>query len=147
MMSLWRALTSPVERGRTPPAPDKGPRETQRIWAASRSGQSWGGGVGTNPPPPERAGSIPTTRTPPAQRRGVVIAGRGPGADRAEPGIDLMRAEEARLTHRGRHPRAGEVAPLPEDVAVRRVVPDFAVGDALPEDAELVEPVLRFVAG
>ncbi|MEY9429513.1 hypothetical protein ABIF96_006001 [Bradyrhizobium ottawaense] len=81
------------------------------------------------------------------QRHGVVIAGRGARADRAEPGIHLVRGEESGLAHRRGHPGAGEIAPLAEDVAVGRVVPDLAVGDALPEDAQRLEPLFRLVAG
>ena len=68
------------------------------------------------------------------QRLGVVIAGGGTGAGCAEPRIGLVRREEAGLAERRRHERACQVSRLAEDVAVGRVMPDLAAGDAVPED-------------
>jgi hypothetical protein len=82
-----------------------------------------------------------------AQRRGVVIAGRGPGAGRAEPRIDLVRLEEAGLPQGCRHERTREIARLAIDVAIRRVVPDLAGRDAIPENPKPLEATLRRIAG
>ena len=82
-----------------------------------------------------------------AQRGGVVIAGRRFGAGGAEPGIDVVRLEEAGLAQRRRHERTREVAGLAVDVAIRRVVPDLARGDALPEDLQPLQTPLRWIAG
>ena len=78
---------------------------------------------------------------------GVVIAGRGPGAGGAEPRTDVVRLEEAGLTQRRRHERTREVAGLAVDVAIRRVMPDLARGDALPEDLKPLQTPLRRIAG
>jgi hypothetical protein len=82
-----------------------------------------------------------------AQRAGVVIAGRRSGACGTEPGIDVVRLEESGLAERRRHERTRQVAGLAVNVAVRRIVPDLASGDALPEDLKPFQTRLRWIAG
>jgi hypothetical protein len=55
--------------------------------------------------------------------------------------------EKAGLPQGRRHERTRKVARLPIDVAIRRVVPDLAGRDALPEDSQSLEATLRRIAG
>ena len=82
-----------------------------------------------------------------AQRAVVVIAGGALGAGGAEPGTDFLGLEEAGLAQKRAVEGRCRIAHLAENVAVRRVQPDRAVGDAGPESGELFQPVFRFVAG
>ena len=82
-----------------------------------------------------------------AQGRGVVIAGGVLGAGRQQPGIDLVRGEEAGLAQKGAGQGAVHVAALAENVAVRRAQPQRAVGDAGPEFAQPFQPFVDAVAG
>jgi hypothetical protein len=82
-----------------------------------------------------------------AQRCGVVITGGGFGAGRTEPRIDVVGFEKAGLAQRRRHERTREIAGLPVDVAVRRVMPDLACRDAVPENLQLLETMFRWIAG
>src|SRR5215470_17473812 len=59
----------------------------------------------------------------------------------------MTRREEAGLAVHDGEPRAGGVARLAEDVAVGRVVPDLALGDAFPERTQPFEASLWRVAG
>src|SRR6516225_2911577 len=45
------------------------------------------------------------------------------------------------------HPRTGRVACLAKDVAIRRVIPNLAFGNALPKRSQPLEPPLLRVAG
>ena len=81
------------------------------------------------------------------ERRRAIEARRGARAGRRQPRAHLVRLEEARLAHGHGHERARGIAHLPVDVTVGGVMPDLAVGDALPEFAQLAEPGCARVAG
>src|SRR5262245_66347537 len=59
----------------------------------------------------------------------------------------MTRREETGLALNQSHPRTGRVACLAKDVAIRRVTPNLAFGNALPKRSQPLEPPLLRVAG
>ena len=77
----------------------------------------------------------------------IIVAERGGRTGGLEPGKEKPGLEESGLPqHRG-HEGARMVAQHAEHVAVRRVGPDLAARDQLPELPQPVQPVFRLVAG
>ena len=81
------------------------------------------------------------------QRRAVVVAGGGVRAGRLSQGPGKRGSKNPGWPCIMVIQRAGGVARLAKDVAVRRVVPDLALGDPLPERAQPLEAPLLAVAG
>src|SRR6516162_994714 len=101
---------------------------------------------------PARAGTLHQ----PTPRRYLFMC--VPGADVPRLHLNLAQSSPNTLCHQDNldwlrlalnqsHPRTGRVACLAKDVAIRRVIPNLAFGNALPKRSQPLEPPLLRVAG